>query len=127
LGEDYLKVFIADDSEIIRERLKIMISEIGEVEIIGEADNVSEALNAIQRLKPDVVVLDIRMPGGSGIGLLKNIKNSEPAPMVIMLTDYSYPQYRKKCMDFGAEFFFEKSSEFEKVMEVFKQLIRSYP
>lgn len=119
-----MKIFIADDSAVVRERLKIMFSELPGIEIVGEARNVSEALNSIKKLHPDVVILDIKMPGGNGISVLENIKKIELAPVVIMLTNYPYPQYRKKCMDLGADFFFDKSTEFEKVMEVLEQLIQ---
>jgi len=69
------------------------------------------------------VILDIRMPGGSGIDVLEDIKKINAAPIVIILTNYPYPQYRKKCMAAGADYFFDKSSEFEKVTEVLKKLI----
>lgn len=66
-----------------------------------------------------------KMPGGNGIDVLQNIKKSKPAPIVIMLTNYPYLQYRKKCMKAGAEYFFDKASEFEKVNEVLENLILS--
>jgi len=117
-----VSVFIVDDSAVFRERLIDMLSELKGVEIVGEAGGPHEAIKAIQKLKPDAVILDIRMPGGNGIEVLKKIKKDKPAPMVIMLTNYPYPQYRKKCMDAGADFFFDKSTEFEKVTEVLKKL-----
>ena len=117
-----MKVFIVDDSAIVRERLISMLSELTNVEIIGQAGDAHEAVEAISRLKPDAVILDIRMPGGDGIKILENIKKGKPSPLVIMLTNYPYPQYRKKCMDAGADFFFDKSTEFEKVTEVLRQL-----
>jgi DNA-binding NarL/FixJ family response regulator len=62
------------------------------------------------------------MPGGSGIDVLSKIKKDRSAPMVIVLTNYPYPQYRKKCMDCGADFFFDKSTEFGKVIEVIESM-----
>lgn len=122
-----MKVFIADDSKIFRERLKEMLTELTEVEIIGEAENILETKKRIRKLNPDVVILDIRMPDGSGIDVLKHIKKNNQAPAVIMLTNYSYPQYRKKCMELGADYFFKKSTEFEKVIEVIEQLAQNKP
>ena len=119
-----MKVFIADDSAVVRERLVEMISGLLGIEIIGQAQNGSQAKNAIIKLKPDVVILDIRMPGESGINVLKDIKKDLKAPVVIMLTSYPYSQYRKRCMDAGADFFFNKSTEFDRVTEVLEQLIR---
>jgi len=99
-----------------------MLSELPGIEIIGHAQNVSDALSAIKKLNPDVVILDIRIPGGSGIDVLQDIKKEKEAPMVIILTNYPYPQYRKKCLGLGADYFFDKSTEFEKVTELFKRL-----
>jgi len=117
-----MKVFIADDSKVLRERVIEMFSELPGIEIIGHAQDVPEALTAIKKLNPDVVILDIRMPGGSGIDVLQDIKKEKQAPVVIILTNYPYPQYRKKCLGLGADYFFDKSTEFEKITELFKQL-----
>ena len=113
-----MKVFIADDSAELRERIVDMISETENIEMVGQAENVPEAINAIRQMKPDVVILDIQMPGGCGIDVLNTIKKNGHVPIVIMLTNYPYPQYRKKCFDAGADFFFDKSREFEKVIDV---------
>ncbi len=88
-----MKVFIADDSKIFRERLKEMLTELTKVEIIGEAEGALETTKRIRKLNPDVVILDIRMPDGSGIDILKHIKKNNQAPAVIILTNYPYPQY----------------------------------
>jgi DNA-binding response OmpR family regulator len=68
------------------------------------------------------VILDIRMPGGNGIQVLEAIKTSTAAPVVIMLTAFPYPQYRKKCLEVGADYFLDKTTEFERVVEVLEQL-----
>lgn len=117
-----LRVFIADDSDLVRERLATMISELEAVELVGQAEDAAGAIEAIQHLKPDVVVLDIRMPRGNGVQALKAIKASKAAPVVIMLTAFPYPAYRKKCLEAGAEFFFDKTTEFDRVAQVIKQL-----
>jgi DNA-binding NarL/FixJ family response regulator len=117
-----MKVFIADDSTVLCERLIEMLSDIPGIEIIGHAQDVTGALYSIKKLNPDIVILDIRMPGGSGIDVLQDIKKEKQAPMVIILTNYPYPQYRKKCLGLGADYFFDKSTEFEKVTELFKHL-----
>lgn len=100
-----IKVFIADDSLIVREHLVMLLDELAGVEIVGQAENVAEAIRGIRTLQPDVVILDIRLPDGSGIDVLQNIKQDEAAPMVIILTNYPYPGYRKRCLDAGADFF----------------------
>jgi DNA-binding NarL/FixJ family response regulator len=119
-----MKVFVVDDSHLVRERIIEMISELQGVEISGQAERAKEAVASIQKLKPDVVVLDIRLPGGNGIEVLKEIKKDKSAPIIIILTNYPYPQYKKKCKEAGADFFFDKSTEFHKIIQVLKKLIQ---
>ncbi len=113
-----MKVFIADDSIEIRKRIIAMLSDVERIDMIGQAENVQDAISSIHELNPDVVILDIRMPGGSGMDVLKTIEKRNRMPVVIMLTNYPHSQYRNKCLDAGADYFFDKSREFEKVIEV---------
>jgi len=118
-----MKVFVVDDARLVRQRIIEMISELRGVEISGQAERAREAVASIKKSNPDVVILDIRLPGGNGIEVLKDIKKNKSAPIIIILTNYPYPQYKKKCMEAGADFFFDKSTEFHKVNEVLKKLI----
>jgi DNA-binding NarL/FixJ family response regulator len=122
LSNKRLTVFVVDDSAFIRERLPGMLAEITGVEVIGQAADGIVAVDSIGKLKPDVVVLDIRMPGKNGMEVLQELKKFEPAPCVIMLTNYPYPQYRKKCLDMGADYFLDKSADFDGLFTVIKQL-----
>jgi DNA-binding NarL/FixJ family response regulator len=117
-----LKVFIADDSSFMQERLPGALSEIPGVEVIGQAKDGDEALDCISKLNPDVVILDIRMPGKSGIDVLAELKKEKPELKIIMLTNYPYPQYKQKCLELGAAYFFEKSNDFEKLFSVIKEM-----
>ena len=119
-----MRVFIADDSMLILGRLKAMLSDLSEIEIVGEARNGVETIKAVKKLNPDVAILDIKMPGVDGIDVLKYIKKNNRNIKVIMLTNYPYPQYRKKCMELGADYFFKKSTEFENVIDALKQQIQ---
>jgi DNA-binding NarL/FixJ family response regulator len=121
-GKTVLKVLIADDSALVRERLAAMVSDLEGVEIVGQATNAPEAMEIIERLNPDVVILDIRMPGGNGIQVLETIKASGTGSVVIMLTAFPYPQYRQKCLEAGADYFFDKATEFDRVIPVIEQL-----
>lgn len=134
-------VFIVDDSPVVRERLVTLLSDLPNVEVVGQADISFEAIDCIRKSRPAVVVLDISMPGGSGIQVLEAIKEAKHAdrearnaalpslrfvsslePMVIMLTNFAHDHYRQKCLELGADYFFDKSTEFERVMEVLRQL-----
>jgi DNA-binding NarL/FixJ family response regulator len=120
--EKKIKVFIVDDSATIRDRLVTMLDELTQVKVIGQAKDVSEAIKAIQKSKPDVVIIDIRMPGGSGLDVLKNIHREQPDTKIIMLTNYPFAAYRKKCLEAGANFFFDKSTEIDKIPQAFEQI-----
>ena len=111
------QVLIVDDSEQIRERLITLLSESDQIHIAGQAGNVRDALGAIRRSKPDIVILDIRLPGQSGIGLLEEIKARYPEVAVIMLTNFDYARYRQQCRQLGADHFLNKTFEFEKIVE----------
>jgi len=120
---DKVRVLIADDSEALVQRLVTTLAKLDGIEIVGHAETVAEAAEGVRNLRPDVVILDIRMPGGSGIDVLDGMKRDRVTPTVIVLTNYDYPQYRKKCLQSGASFFFDKSAEFEKVAQVLRGLI----
>ncbi|MFQ6109995.1 MAG: response regulator transcription factor [Candidatus Aminicenantales bacterium] len=116
-----MKVFIVDDAKILREKLIRMIEDLPGIEVAGEAWDVEEAVESIQRVKPDVVILDIKLGQGSGIDVLSQIKK-EDGPIVIVFTNYPFIYLKRKCMDEGADYFFDKSTEFEKLIDVLKKL-----
>jgi DNA-binding NarL/FixJ family response regulator len=118
-----MKVFVADDSDRLRKQIVGLLGEVPGVEIVGQAQDPSEAFRAICEFKPDVLTLDIQMIGGSGIDLLKRLKQENPIPVVIMLTNYASAPYRKKCLEAGADFFLDKSTEFCKVREIIQRLL----
>ena len=120
-----MKVLIVDDSKIVCEGLRQMLTDIPDVEVVGQANDARDAITAISAYEPDVVILDIRLPGKSGIEVLKDIRDKKLPIRVIMLTNYPYPQYRKKCEELGADYFIDKVTEIEKVTEVIEQLVKN--
>jgi DNA-binding NarL/FixJ family response regulator len=115
-------VLLVDDAKQVRERLTALLSECRQIQVIGEAGNGPDALAAVDKLAPDAVVLDIRLPGRSGIQLLKEIKQKYPQTTVIMLTNYDFDTYRKQCLQMGADYFFNKTLEFENVVAVLAEM-----
>lgn len=120
-----IRVLIADDSLVIRERLTDMLSELDGVELVGQAEDAIEARSLAERLKPDVAILDVRMPGGSGVDVLHDIKRRNPDTKVIMLTAYPHPEVRSRCVQGGADYFLEKSTEFTRVAPILDRLSHS--
>ena len=120
-----MRVLIVDDSEVLVQRLRTGLAEITGIEVVGHANNAADAARQIRKAKPDVVILDIRMPGGSGIDVLEGLKSDQFQPIVIVLTNHSERQYRQKCLQNGARYFFDKSAEFHKVAEVFRNVMEA--
>ena len=120
-----MKLLIVDDSKIVCERLQQMLMHIADVEIVGPVHNAQDAITSITESKPDVVILDIRLPGLSGIDVLKDIRDKKLPIRVIMLTNYPYPQYRKKCEELGADYFFDKVAEIEGIPNVIEELAKN--
>jgi DNA-binding NarL/FixJ family response regulator len=122
MAQDKLKVLIVEDSEVVTKRLRSLLKEMAEVSIIGEATNATEAFAIHGVMHPDVVLLDINLPGMNGVEVLKEIKKLNDDTKVMMLTNYSDLHHRKRCKEAGADYFFDKSIEFEKVPDTLTQI-----
>jgi DNA-binding NarL/FixJ family response regulator len=112
------RVFIVEDSASIRERLYEQLREIDGVSVIGNSDTAESAVEAILRTRPDSVILDIHLVEGSGMDVLRQVHARAPEVMFIVLTNHSNEQYRRACLQAGARYFFDKSSEFGKAVRV---------
>lgn len=117
------KVFLADDSPIIRHRLIAIISELAGVDIVGTGQSGTDAIEGIVTFEPDVLILAIQMPRGSGFDALKHIKQHSDAPIVIVLTNH--PEFRQSCLDAGADYFLDKSIEFDQIPDILAQIIQN--
>ncbi len=111
-------VFLVEDSAPIRARLSEMLGNIAGVTIVGEAESPASAIDGILRTRPDSVLLDLHLNGGTGIEVLRKVCPVAPDIVFIILTNHADPQYRKICLQSGATHFLDKSTEFDKVREV---------
>jgi DNA-binding NarL/FixJ family response regulator len=112
-----LTVLIADDSLLMRERLAELIAELDDVELVAQAQDGDEAISMAIQHRPDIVILDIRMPEGGGLRALEAIKRQTSA-QAIVLTAFDYPLYRRACLKKGADHFVVKSTEFARIGEI---------
>jgi DNA-binding NarL/FixJ family response regulator len=120
-----VKVLIADNSKFIVRQLLMQLTKVDGLEVIGQVGSAADAARAIRDLKPDVVILEIALPDGGWIGVLEGLKSEPVKPVILVLTSFSYPPYRKKCLQLGVRFFFDKSTEFDKVAEALRDLNQS--
>ena len=117
-----ISVLLADDSPIVRHRLSELLSEDPRIRVVGEAADAAEAINLFEALRPDAAVLDYRLPDATGLEVLRHIKESAPWCVVIMLTNLREEVFGEVCRACGADHFFHKATEFEKVGEVLGDL-----
>lgn len=117
-----MKVFIVDDAEAVRERLTLMLSEIKGIQIVGEAQDSREARHRIPLQRPDAVILDLQLPDENGRHLIPWLKALPKPPIILVLTNYDFPQYRERCLQAGAEYFFDKSRDFDQVRELLEHI-----
>jgi DNA-binding NarL/FixJ family response regulator len=121
-----VKVLIADDSTPIRERIVKLLTTLPDVEIVGEAIDGIETAVLVRKTKPEVVILDLQMPKLSGLEILPRLKEIEPPPVVVVLTNFSTSPLKAMCTRKGADFFFDKSTEFEKAIAVVEKMSHAH-
>jgi DNA-binding NarL/FixJ family response regulator len=97
-----IRVLVVDDHQIVRQGIRSLLSNYPEFEIVGEADNGVTALELVNRLKPDVTLLDIRMPGESGLDVLRQIRTVQLNARVLMLTSFDDDEYVMGALKAGA-------------------------
>ena len=105
-----MKLLIVDDSDLLQSRLRKSILEVDNSISIEQAYSVKQALDLFLSFIPCKIILDIALPDGSGIDLLKKFKIEKPDTKVIILTNFPTSEFRKRCMDLGADYFFDKSN-----------------
>ena len=108
-------VFVVGDSSLIRKRIIDNVKGLGNFDVVGFAESEREAVDAIVRMQPDVVVTDIRLKEGSGIEVVRKLREqlSSVPTKIYVLTNYAYPEYRRQCSLVGADGFFDKSAEYD--------------
>jgi two-component system response regulator DesR len=119
-----LRILIADDSVSLRNRLGLMVSQITGVGLVRLAGDVLGALAALKDEPVDLAILDIQMPGGSGIDVLREIKQTRASTTVIILTNYPNLQYQEKCLELGADYFLSKSTNSNELLDLIERLAK---
>lgn len=118
----YRTVFIVDDLPAMRERLSELMGAIAGVQIVGEAGTPAEAIDGILRTNPDCVLLDYQLIDGTGVDVLRAVHPQSPDIAFIVLTNHATPQHRRACLDAGARYFFDKSTEFGNIRSAIAEI-----
>lgn len=117
-----MKVFLVEDSPLVRERLIEMIEADGLHSIAGHADSYDEALAGIGASTPDVGIFDIKLARGSGINALAEARRRLPSLVGIVLSNHATPQHAKASAAAGAAYFLDKSTEFERIPAILSSI-----
>lgn len=117
------RILLADDHAILRKGLnQILTHEVHDLEI-GEAANTQQALSAVQAKQWDLLILDITMPGRSGMDILKDIKSVQPKLPILIFTVHSEEQLGRRALKAGASGFMSKDSEPEELVRAVRKLL----
>jgi len=115
-------LLIVEDSDVIRERLVDMFAELENIGPVMESKDSTEAMHLFNTFLPGIVILDIRIQGENGIMVLEKFKKLRPETVIIMLTNYPVEPYRNLCLELGADYFFEKTEDMNKITRLCRDL-----
>jgi two-component system response regulator DesR len=113
-GNVPLKVFLADDSGLIRTRVAAMLAAT-DVAIVGQAETPRDSIDGILATRPDVVVLDVQLEGGSGLEVLRAVRRADPGIAFVVFSNNSGPAYRRRYLQEGAVRVLDKNAEFDQL------------
>ena len=123
-GQD-MKIFVVEDSPAVLERLLELVRQVEGAEVVGDAPSFDKAVAGITRTCPDVAILDIKLAdgNGSGIDVLNRVRPALPAMKAIVMSNFATPQHMKASADAGAEYFLDKSAEFERITVILEEMM----
>lgn len=116
-----IRVFVAEDSPLLAERLVQLIEESGDMTVIGHTGALDEVLPRIDALAPDVALVDVHLEGGSAFALLPALRRRTPRPGVVLMSESDYAGYRREALARGANAFLDKAADFEHLLPVLRQ------
>jgi len=119
-----IKVLIVDDHPVVRRGLHSILGDAKDLQVVGEASNGSEALKQVAALKPDVVLMDIRLPGADGVQITRRVRREFPEVRVIILTTYDDDQHLYNAIEAGAHGFLTKHADYSDLAESIRAVAR---
>jgi DNA-binding NarL/FixJ family response regulator len=118
-----IKVLIADDQELIRQSLKVVLSANKDIEVVGTVCNGNEVVESIRRYKPDVILMDVRMPEMDGVQCTKIIKESYPNIKIIVLTTFDDDEYIFNALKYGASGYLLKGVSMDELIKAIHTVV----
>ena len=115
-----IRVVLVDDHAMLREGLRLLLRNASDITVLGEADSGDEALALAQRVKPDLVVLDLDMPRGDGLSALRNLRQALPETRVLILTVHTERERLLSLLDAGAQGYLTKEAASRELVEAIR-------
>jgi DNA-binding NarL/FixJ family response regulator len=116
-----LQVFVVEDSAPVRERLEELVESIDGAHCAGSAETAAGAIAGIRRLRPDAVILDIRLSEGTGFDVMRALRGEQPAPEFYVLSSFALEPYRRLALKLGASAFLDKTTEMSAIRGLLEQ------
>jgi DNA-binding NarL/FixJ family response regulator len=126
MGHGAMRVFLCDDVSDMRLLMRLTLEEEPDLEIVGEADCGDSALEAIPEAAPDVAVVDLSMPGMSGLDLIPRVRRLAPSTGIVAYTALVSPRVEAQALACGADRFLKKGAPLERLREVTREVARKY-
>ena len=123
-GSQAVRVYLVEDSAPVRDLLLDFLHVPGEVEIVGYSDNEADSVADIISQPVDAVIVDLKLREGSGMAVIERLRKAklDPVPRIIVFTNHPFPEIRKHAMQLGADYFFDKSADYENVRTTLQAL-----
>jgi DNA-binding NarL/FixJ family response regulator len=117
-----IRLVLVDDQTLVRSGIRQLLDSVAEIDVVGEAASAADAIRVIGEADPDVVLLDVRMPGGSGIEVLKALKAADDLPPTILLTTFDDDEILLDGLRHGAKGFLLKDISLDRLVEAIRQV-----
>jgi two-component system, OmpR family, response regulator len=117
-----VRVLLVEDSRVLAERLAEVITQVSHLDLVSTVDTEAAALAVIARESIDNVVLDLHLKLGTGFGVLRGLAGRVPKPLVIVLTNYSLPEYNIAATTLGATYFLDKARDYERLPAILNEI-----
>ncbi|WP_167132997.1 response regulator [Paramicrobacterium chengjingii] len=117
-----ISVVLTDDQAVVRAGFRVILESAGDIEVVGEAANGPEAVELARRLQPDVICMDVRMPGGDGLAATQQITSAPHAPAILVVTTFDLDEYVFGALEAGASGFVLKDTDPDDLVDAIRRL-----
>ncbi len=119
-----ISVLLVDDHPVVIEGLRKLLDAAGDIDVTGTANDASHAIDQAKQLRPDVILLDLRMPGASGIQATRRLREQDFSGAIILLTSYGDQAYVRQALEAGADGYLLKSTPSEELITSIRSVAR---